>query len=175
MSNDPPEPGRWPRGSKAEDDEVHRQQELAGLEQWMAWQKLRPLTDALEHGLIHEPGECWAGPVILPDWWDEIPEPGQTCPWCQRPDVPAPCSECRTARAADVDPPAAWVWWPSLTAEARRLHIAASYGVDPWSGRHCAIHREWTDTDPDGQISTTRPLYFGAAPAGIYWGARQDR
>jgi len=166
---------RWADDSPEEDFKVHQAHEEDRLKVWVGEQKTRPLADALEaHGLIREPGETWAGPVVLPDWWDEIPAPANPCPWCQR-NVPAsPCPECREARAADdVDPPAAWAWWPSLTAEARRLHIAASYGTDPWSGRRCSIHMEWTDISSDGEVRTTYPPYSGAAPAGIFWGARR--
>jgi hypothetical protein len=166
-------PRRWPDDSPEEDAEAYRAAELARLEQWMREQKLRPLTDALgAAGVAREPGECWAGPVILPDWWDQVPEPGHCCPWCQRPGVPSPCPECREARAADADPPSLWAWWASLAPAARRLHIAASYGTDPWSGRHCSIRMEWTSTDAEGQIRTTHPPYLGAAPAGVYWGTR---
>jgi hypothetical protein len=165
---------RWPDDSPEEDAETHRAAELARLERWAAEQKVRPLTDALEsHGLIHEPGESWAGRVILPDWWDEIPAPPGACPWCQRNVPAAPCPECREARAAaaDADPPPTWAWWPSLSAEARRFHIAATYHTDPWSGRRCEIRMEWIDMDSEGQIRTTDLPYSGAAPAGIYWGA----
>lgn len=172
MTSDPAR--RWPDDSPEEDAEAHRHRELARLEQWGQMQKLRPLTDALEeHGVLPGGGEGWTGPVILPDWWDEIPAPANPCPWCQR-DVPAsPCPECREARAQDVDPPAAWAWWPSLSAAARRLHIAAAYGTDPWSGRRCTISIEWTDVGSDGEIRTTDLPYFGCAPAGIYWGAQR--
>lgn len=171
MTGDPPR--RWGDDSAEEDAEAHRATELAKLEAWMREQKTRPLADELEAGgVIREPGESWAGPVILPDWWSDIAPPAHPCPWCQR-NVPAsPCPECRAARAADADPPATWAWWPSLTAEARRMHIAATYGVDPWSGQRCTIHREWTDVDSEGQVRTTHELYRGAAPAGIYWGAQ---
>jgi hypothetical protein len=135
-------------------------------------QKVRPLADALtEHGLLPDDGEGWTGPLILPDWWGDIPAPANPCPWCQRQVGASPCPECREARASDIDPPSTWAWWPSLSAEARRVHIAATYGTDPWSGRRCTIRRESTDIDPDGQISTTCLPYLGAAPDGIYWGA----
>ena len=174
MTSDPAR--RWPDDSPGEDAETHRVRELARLERWVAEQKVRPLADALEsHGLIREPGEGWTGPPITPDWWDDIPAPADPCPWCQR-DVPAsPCPECREARAADADadPPLAWAWWASLSAEARRFHIAATYHIDPWSGRRCSISMEWTDMDSEGQIRTTDLSYSGAAPAGIYWGAQR--
>jgi hypothetical protein len=172
MTGDPPR--RWDDDSPEEDAEAHRAQELARLEQWMAEQKLRPLTDALEeHGLIRDDGEGWTGPVILPAWWNDIQPPVNACPWCQRPVPASPCPECRAARATDADPPAAWSWWPSLSAEARRMHIAASYGTDPWSGRRCTIRIEQTDVDSGGQIRVAYPLYFGCAPAGIFWGAQR--
>jgi len=172
MTADPPR--RWDDDSAGEDAEVHRARELARLEQWMAEQKLRPLADALTAaGLIREPGECWAGPLVLPAWWDEVGEPPGACPWCQRPVPAAPCPECRAGRAAGIDPPALWDWWAALPPAGRRLHIAASYSTDPWSGRHCVIRIEWTDTGPDGEIRTTHPLYYGCAPAGIFWGARR--
>ena len=172
MTGDPPR--RWPDDSPEEDAQVDRAAELDKLQRWAREQKVRPLTDALtEHGMLPGDGEGWAGAVILPDWWDEIPEPGHCCPWCQRPGVPAPCPECREARAADADPPSTWAWWAGLTAQARRLHIAARFGTDPWSGRRCTIRRESTDIDPDLQISTTYLPYFGAAPDGIFWGAQR--
>ena len=172
MTGDPPR--RWPDDSPEEDAEAHRARELARLERWMAGQKVRPLADALEaHGLLPADGEGWTGPLILPDWWNAIPAPADPCPWCQRNVPAAPCPECREGRAADADPPSVWAWWASLTAEARRGNIAARFGTDPWSGRHCVIRQEWTNLDSDGQIRTTYPLYFGAAPAGIYWGARR--
>lgn len=165
-------PGRWPRDSEAEDFEVRRATELDRLARWGREQKLRPLTDALaEHGILPGDGQGWPGPLVLPDWWDQIPEPGHCCPWCQRPDVPAPCPECREARAAGADPPALWAWWVRCTAAQRRLNIAGSYSTDPWSGRRCTIGQEWTDIDAEGQISTTYPPWRGAAPAGTYWEA----
>ena len=172
MTGDPPR--RWPDDSPEEDAEAHRARELARLEQWVAGQKVRSLTDTLtEHGILPGDGEVMRGPLILPDWWDEIPAPAHPCPWCQR-DVPAsPCPECREARAADLDPPSAWAWWPSLSAGARRLHIAATYGTDPWSGQRCTIRIEWTDINSDGEIRTTDLPYSGCAPAGIYWGAQR--
>ncbi len=184
MTGDPPR--RWPDDSPEEDFEAHRAEELDKLQQWAREQKVRPLTDELEaHGLIGDgDGEGWAGPVILPGWWDEIPEPGGQCPWCQRPGVvirffdgdpsrPVPCPECSAAAYADPDPPPTFAWWAGLTAQARRMHIAATYGTDPWSGQRCTIHREWTDVDSEGQVRTTHLLYHGAAPAGIYWGAQR--
>lgn len=165
-------PRRWADDSPEEDAEAHRARELARLEAWAREQKVRPLADALtEHGLLPGDGEGWTGPVILPDWWDQVAPPANPCPSCQR-NVPAsPCPECREARATDLDLPSTWAWWPSLSAEARRLHIAATYGTDPWSGRRCTIRRESTDVDSEGQVRTTHELYRGAAPAGIYWGA----
>ena len=172
MTGDPPR--RWPDDSPEENFAVHQATEGDGIIRWAAEQKLRPLTDTLAgHGVQPGGGKGWAGPLVLPSWWDEVPEPGAPCPWCQRPSVPAPCGECRAGRAADVDPPSLWAWWASLAPAQRRLHIAASYSADPWSGRVCTIRMEWTDVDADGKVSTTYPLYFGCAPAGIYWGARR--
>ena len=163
MTTDPPR--HWPDDSPEEDFEAHRQQDIDRLGRWTAEQKHRPLRD-----LLGEPsGQGYAGPLILPDWWDQVPEPGQVCPWCQRPGVPAPCPECRQARAADVDPPWVWAWWASLTAPARRLHIAARYGTDPWSGRRVAIYQEGIDVDPEGQVSSGQSLWRGCPPDGIYW------
>jgi hypothetical protein len=165
-------PGRWPRDSEAEDFEAHRAHELDGLQRWTTEQRTRPLADALEeHGVLPGDGQGWAGPLVLPAWWHDVKPPATPCPWCQRPVPASPCPECREARAADADPPSMWAWWASLTAEARRVNIAGSYSTDPWSGRRCTIRIEWTDIDAEGQISTTYPLWFGAAPAGIYWGA----
>jgi hypothetical protein len=171
-------PRRWDDDSAEEDAEAHRARELARLERWMAEQKTRPLADALEaHGILpgdsDGDGDGWAGPVVLPGWWDEVAAPTDPCPWCQRNVPAAPCPECREGRAADADPPSVRAWWASLTAEARRLHIAASYGTDPWSGRRCTIRIEWSDLAADGQILTRYPLYFGCAPDGIYWGTRR--
>ena len=129
-----------------EDAEVHRARELARLEQWTAEQKAsRSPTRWTVHGML--PGDG-----------DGLGRAGRSCrtggtrsrPRRTVPVVPAavpasPCPECREARAADARPAAAWAWWPSLSAEARRLHIAATYGTDPWSGRRCAIRIEWTD------------------------------
>jgi hypothetical protein len=171
MSTDPAR--RWGDDSPEEDFEASRAAELDRLARWGREQKLRPLTDQLDaHGLTREPRETLAESVILPDWWEDIAAPANPCPWCQRPVPASPCPQCRTARAADVDPPAAWAWWAGLAAQARRLHIAASYGVDPWSGRYCSIRQESTELDQEGQVCTSYLLYFGAAPKGIYWGAR---
>ncbi len=75
MTGDPPR--RWPDDSPEEDAQVDRAAELDKLQRWAREQKVRPLTDALtEHGMLPGDGEGWAGAVILPDWWDEIPEPG---------------------------------------------------------------------------------------------------
>jgi hypothetical protein len=169
----PDPPRRWPDDSAEEDAEAHRAAELARLDQWMREQKLKPLTDTLtEHGVLPGDGQGWSGPLVLPDWWDEIRPPADPCPWCQRPGVPAPCPECRAARATDVDQPAEWVFWARCTPAQRRVHIAASYSTDPWSGRHCTIRIEWTDLDAEGRIRTAYPLWFGAAPRGIYWARR---
>jgi hypothetical protein len=77
MSDDPPR--RWPDDSPEEDAEAHRQRELARLERWIAEQRVKPLTDALEsHGLQRgDAAESIAGPIVVPDWWDGIPEPGE--------------------------------------------------------------------------------------------------
>jgi hypothetical protein len=167
-------PRRWPDDSPEEDFEVRRAQDIDGLARWTREQKLRPLTDVLgEHGLQRGDGQGWYGPLVLPDWWDEIRPPADPCPWCQRSGVPAPCPECRAARATGVDQPAEWAFWARCTPTQRRVHIAASYSIDPWSGRHCAIRIERTDLDAEGQILTRYPLYFGAAPRGIYWRARR--
>ena len=163
MTADPPR--RWPDDSPEEDFEAHRATEADRLGRWMGEQKTRPLRD-----LLGEPsGQGYAGPLILPDWWDRIPEPGHCCPWCQRPGVPAPCPECRQARAAGPDAPAMWAWWASLTAQDRRLHIAARYRTDPWSGRRVAIYQEGIDVDPEGQVSSGQSLCTGCPPDGIYW------
>jgi hypothetical protein len=183
MTGDPPR--RWDDDSPEEDFEAHRAAELDRLQQWAREQELRPLTDMLEeHGMLPGDGEGWTGPVIWPDWWDEIPEPHGQCPSCQRPGVvtrffggdpsrPAPCAECCAAADADPGQPAELARWASLTPAARRAHIAASYFTDPWSGRHCVIYVESTNVDSEGQIRTTYPPYFGCAPNGIYWGARR--
>jgi len=165
MSNDPPEPGRWPRGSKAEDDEVHRQQELARLEQWMIRQRLRPLTDALEeHGIQRGGGEGWAGPPFTPDWFDQVPPPPNPCPWCQR-NVPAsPCPECRAAREQAGDP-AGWAWWAGLAPERRRLYLAARWHRDPWSLRPVRIDVSWTEAASDGTVTAARLPYCPHTPA----------
>ena len=168
LTADPPR--RWPDDSPEEDAEAHRQQELARLERWMAEQKTRPLRD-----LLGEPsGQGYSGTLILPDWWDQVPEPGQVCPWCQRPGVPAPCPECRQARAADPDP-WAWAWWAGLAPALRRLHIAARYGTDPWSGRRVAIYQEGIDVDPEGQVSSGQSRWTGWPPDGIYWKSATER
>ena len=172
MTDDPPR--RWPDDSPEEDFKVHQAQEEDRAKQWIGEQKLRPLTDALEsHGMLPGDDQVMTGPLVLPDWWDEIPEPHDQCPWCQRPGVPSPCPECRAARATDVDSAAAWSWWAGLTPAPRRLHIAAAYGTDPWSGSRVTIRMEWTDVDAEGRIRTTYPSYFGCAPAGIFWGAQR--
>lgn len=183
MTGDPPR--RWPDDSPEEDAEVHRAAELAKLERWMREQKVRPLTDALtEHGILPDDGEGWTGPVIVPDWWAEIPEPHDQCSSCQRPGVvtrffdgdpsrPVPCNECCAAHYADPDPPVVWARWAGLTPAQRRFHVAATYGTDPWSGRRCTIRIESTDVDSEGQIHTTDLPYSGAAPNGIFWGAQR--
>jgi hypothetical protein len=163
---------RWGDDSPEEDAEAHRARELARLERWMAEQKTRPLRD-----LLGEPnGQGYAGPLVLPDWWDQVPEPGQVCPWCQRPGFAEPCPECCQAREqATSDPPGTWTWWPSLTGQARRLHIAARYGTDPWSGRRVAIYMESIDVDPQGQVSSGQHRYTGCPPDGIYWKTATER
>ena len=169
MTGDPPR--RWPDDSPGEDAEAHRQRELARLETWMREQKTRPLADALGGG--SPGGESWAGPLIAPDWWDDVAEPGTCCPWCQRPGVPAPCGECLQARATAGDPPSLWAWWASLTPARRRAEIAARFGTDPWSGRRAPVSAEWTDISSEGEISTGRHRYTGCTPDGIYWAARR--
>jgi len=165
MTSDPPR--RWADDSPEEDAEVHRQQELARLERWMGEQKTRPIRD-----LLGEPsGQGYAGALLLPDWWDGIPEPHDQCPWCQRPGVPAPCPECRQAREQAGDPAVAWTRWAALAPSLRRLDIAGAYRVDPWSGRRVTIWVEWTDVDPEGQVLSGRHRYPGVTPDGIYWKA----
>lgn len=168
-------PRRWADDSPEEDFEAHRATEEGRLEQRIAGEKTQPLADALEsHGVRRgNPGEGWAGPLVVPEWWDAVPAPPDPCPWCQRQVPASPCPECRAARVAGADPAAIWAWWESLAPARRRLNIAAQFSTDPWSGRHCAIRQEWTDLDSDGQVRTAHPLYFGCAPAGIFWGARR--
>ena len=170
--DDPPR--RWADDSPEEDAEVapRRRARQARTVDAPSSGPGRWPTRSAEHGILPGDGEGWAGPLILPDWWDEIPEPGDCCPWCQR-HVPAPCPECREARAADATRPPRG---PGGLAAPRRSAGSTSprrYGTDPWSGRRCTIRREWTDVDAEGQIRTTHPLYRGAAPAGIYWGAQR--
>jgi hypothetical protein len=160
------DPGRWPRDSAQEDFEAHRATELDRLARWSREQKLRPLTEALEsHGI--QPGdaaESWPGPVTLPDWWHEIPEPHDQCPWCQRPGRPSTCAECRTAREQAGDPAARWAWWARLSPAQRRLWLAARHGTDPWSGRRVRIEIEWTDVDADESIATARYRFHLITP-----------
>jgi hypothetical protein len=183
MTSDPPR--RWDDDSPEEDFEANRAAEADKLTSWAEAQKTRPLADALEqHGLLprNPGGESWVA-LIVPDWWAGIPEPHGQCPTCQRPGVvtrffdgdpsrPAMCPECSAAFYADPDPAPLWAWWSGLDPAARRLHIAARHGTDPWSGRHCIIEAEWTSVTPDGEISTDRDRYLGCPPAGIYWAAR---
>jgi hypothetical protein len=167
MTGDPPR--RWDDDSPKEDDEAHRAAEIDRLQRWAKEQPHRPLTDALQaHGVMPgDPGgESWAGPVITPDWWDDVAEPGAGCPWCQRPGVPSPCADCRQARVTAGDPPFVWAWWVSLAPARRRLHIAARFGTDPWTGRRVTILAEWLDVDRAGQHR-----YLGCTPDGIYWKA----
>jgi hypothetical protein len=150
------------------DEEAERRRQIRDLDQWMREQKIREIADHL--GLPPPPpGESWAGSVITPQWWDQVPEPGSGCPWCQRPGIPSPCGDCRQARATAGDPPALWAWWATLTPARRRLHIAARFGTDPWTGRHVRITAEWTEVDADEQIGTTHLRYLGCTPDGIYW------
>jgi hypothetical protein len=107
MTDGPPR--RWDDDSSEEDAEVHRARELARLQRWMA-----------EHGMLPgDAAESLAGPVTLPDWWHDVAEPGDCCPWCQQPGVPSPCAECRTARETGGDPAALWAWWASLAPAQR--------------------------------------------------------
>ena len=188
MTSDPPR--RWPDDSPEEDVEAHRATELARFERSMAGEKTRPLAGALEaHGVLPADGDGWAGPLILPDWWDDIPAPANPCPACQRPGVvtryfdgdparPVPCPECCQALADGADPPATWTWWPSLPAGARRLHIAAPYGTDPWSGRRCVIRQESTSIGSEGEIRTATRCTSGprrtASTGGRSAGAARD-
>ena len=164
MTSDPPRP--WDDDSPEEDFKAHQAREEDRLKVWMGEQKTRPIRD-----LLGEPsGQGYSGPLLLPDWWDHIPEPGQVCPWCQRPGVPSPCPECRQARAVAGDPAVAWTRWAALPPALRRLNIAAAYRVDPWSGRRVTIYQEWTDEDPEGQVLSGRHHYNGpGTPSGIYW------
>jgi hypothetical protein len=170
MTNEEP-PGRWRRDSPEEDAEAHRARELARLDRWAAEQRLRPFKDALtSHGIEEGEAPGYAGPLTTPEWWDEIPAPAHPCPWCQREVSASPCPECRAARA-EIPEPAVWAWWASLTPPRRRLNIAAAYRVDPWSGRRCVIYLDWITEGAEG-LDAARLPYAGAAPRGIYWGAR---
>jgi hypothetical protein len=171
MTADPPR--RWRDDSPEEDAEAHRAAEMGRLERRMAWEKARPLADALgAHGAFPADAESWAGAVIMPDWWNQVPEPHDQCMWCQRPGVASPCGECRAARQDAADPPAAWAWWARLTPAQQRLNIAARFGTDPWTGRPARIEMEWTDAGQEG-ITITRDRYLGCTPDGIYWQARR--
>jgi hypothetical protein len=170
-------PRRWPDDSEQEDAEAHRARELDRLDRWAREQKTRPLADALaEHGLIRgDAAESWCSPPILPDWWDEIPEPGDACMWCQRRGVPSPCPECRAAREHGGDPAALWAWWLGLAPPRRRVYLAARYRRDPWTGRPVRIDVEWTDADADGASIATARLPFVPIVPSTAWslGARE--
>jgi hypothetical protein len=166
MSDDPPR--RWPDDSPEEDAEAHRQRELARLERWIAEQRVKPLTDALEsHGLQRgDAAESIAGPIVVPDWWDGIPEPGDCCPWCQRPGTATiPCDQCRAAREQNDDPASLWAWWASLAPPRRRLFLAARWRHDPWTGRPARIEIEWTDVNSDDEIATARLPFCPVTPS----------
>lgn len=126
---------------------------------------------------IRQRSEAFPSRLILPPWWHDTgqPDPGRCCPWCQRPGVPAPCPECRAAREAADDPPRLWAWWAGLSPGMRRLHIAARFRTDPWSGRALeeAIAIEWSSVT-EMEMSTTRPPFSGCTPDGIYWQARRQ-
>ena len=157
-------PRRWPDDSPEEDAAAHQAREVARFERWMAEQKTRPLRD-----LLGEPeGQGYAGPLILPDWWDQIPEPGHAARGASGPESQRPAlSAARPAPPPPTRPPRG----PGgrACAPARRLHIAARYRTDPWSGRRVAIYKEGIDVDPEGQVSSGQSLYTGCPPDGIYW------
>ncbi len=165
MTSDPPR--RWDDDSPEEDAEVYRAAELARLERWAAEQKARPLTDALEsHGMLPgDAAESWSSAPITPGWWASVPPPADPCAWCQRPVAASPCPECRAAREQDHGPAAAWEWWASLTAQDRRLLLAARWRRDPWSGAPVAIEVDWADVGDDGTITTGRHPYHPLIPA----------
>ena len=163
MTGDPPR--RWDDDSPEEDFEVRKAGELDGIDRWTREYMSRPLVEGLAAGFFLEPGEAWAGALLLPDWWGEVPEPGGQCPWCQRPGVPSPCGECRAAREQGGDPAAAWAWWAGLTAADRRLLLAARWRRDPWTGREVRIETEWTQAGDDGTITTARHPFHPVVPS----------
>jgi hypothetical protein len=109
-------------------------------------------------GLIHEPSaETMAAPVV-PEWWAEVEPPQWACEWCQRPagDVALEggiCPACYAAQAsAEPDRVALLGHWGKLTPAARRLHLAARWRVDPWTGRRVVIRAAWVDVDHSGAV-----------------------
>jgi hypothetical protein len=144
---EPTEPGtplRWERDSQEEDFEAARARELDALARWGREQRLKPLTDALEaHGLVREQREGWGG-YVVPSWWAQAAPPERACPWCQAPaeDDDAVCGSCADAQAAAGDPDSLTGWWEALSPLARRLHLSAAHGLDPWTGRAVRIGYE---------------------------------
>ena len=159
MSGIPDEPLRWERDSDAEAAEAHRAAEQDRLDAWARDERLRPLTDALEaHGLIREQRESW-GRYVVPQGWAEAEPPEHACPWCQAPaEASEVCAACRDAQAGSSDPPARVSWWESLDPIARRLHLSACHGIDPWTGRAVSIGYESVAVGQDGLAVTEIPL-----------------
>jgi hypothetical protein len=164
MTGDPPR--RWPDDSPEEDFEVNRAREIDKLGRFPREQMTRPLVDALvAGGFMEQPGEAVLVALVKPDWFDQVPEPGGTCMWCQRPDLASPCPECREAREQGGDPAAAWAWWAGLTAGDRRLMLAARWRLDPWTGRPVRIETGWTQAGDDGTITTARHPFHPVVPS----------
>jgi hypothetical protein len=154
---DPGGPLRWERDSKAEGDEAHRASEIDKLARWAREQRLRPLTDALEaHGITRDDREGW-GRYIVPSWWPRVPPPETACPWCESPGDGHSeiCEGCLDAQAAAGDPPSMIAWWRSLAPIARRLHLGAVHGIDPWTGRAVTISYEDTTIDPEAGVAVS--------------------
>jgi hypothetical protein len=175
MSDDPGGPLRWERDSDAEDFEAHRAGELDALARWAAERRYERLTRALEeHGITRRPSEVVRGGYVVPDGWAEVVPPEPRCPWCETPGGDgAICGECADVHAASPDLPSMVAHWEALDPLARRLHLSARHGIDPWTGERVRIEHETARVDDDGLAVERAPL-FGAAPA-TSWDRRRGR
>ena len=155
-----PEALRWERDSEAEDFETRRAGELDALARWAAERRHERLTRALEeHGLERSRSETVRGGYVVPDGWADVPPPEPRCPWCQSPaGDDATCGECLDVQAASPGPPSLIAHWEALSPLARRLHLNAVHGIDPWTGQPAQIAYEWATLSEEGLEVSRSPV-----------------